>query len=766
MGGPDDKLYAFGPFVADPLTGTLRQEGAQVVLTLKSFEVLLVLIERRGQVVDKDVLLKLVWPDTIVEENNLARHISTLRKVLNDDPQEHQYIVTVPGRGYRFVAPVQELTRDELPAPRAAPDKPVEPVAAAPAVEPEPLTMPPPVPPAGPIARTRGIALAGIGILAAGIIGIVLLGNLPRNETDAPPDRKLWQLTSRGGLESDATWAPNGKTIAYSSDRDGNFDIWSQPIGDAQPMKLTSSTAHDWQPSWSSDGRHVVFRSERDGGGLFAVPATGGAERRLTNFGYRPRYSPLGSTILFSSSNTVRSKLYVSDAHGGQQRQILAAFLDEFGSYRAVWHPDGERVSVYGSHRRDGVSFWTVSLDGVSPVKSSVSAGVASRLKKTGVNLTEFTWSPLGDALFFEGRSEEAVNIWRVGVDAQTLEWREGPERVTVGGGLDTNIAVSPDGTKLAFTVRDESTRLWSLPFDPIEGRVLGKGEPITPKGVDALYPDVPQHGTQLIYRTIRRGKHELRRRSLITGEDRMLPIKGDMFVPRWSDDGTLLAFRKLMPAPVDGTPRKNAIVIVSADGTNERNLTTPSDRERTPPYDWSADGRWILGSCQHGPAERLAVCVLPIAGAPRAEEQVRIIASDPDRNLYQATFSPNQRWIAFIATSPGLSAMYIVSADGGQWTAVTEGTYWDDKPRWSPDGRTLYFVSNRSGFLNVWGRRIDPSTGKPSGDPFRVTNLENPSERVSGPVNTMELAIAPNHMILPIVEASGAVWVLENIDR
>jgi dipeptidyl aminopeptidase/acylaminoacyl peptidase len=144
----------------------------------------------------------------------------------------------------------------------------------------------------------------------------------------------------------------------------------------------------------------------------------------------------------------------------------------------------------------------------------------------------------------------------------------------------------------------------------------------------------------------------------------------------------------------------------------------------------------------------------------------MRIVASDPDRNLYQATFSPNQQWIAFAATSPGVSAIYVVSSEGGQWTAVTEGTYWDDKPRWSPDGKTLYFISNRSGFLNVWGRRFDLASGKPSGDPFRVTNLENPSERVSSPVNTMELAIAPNHMILPIVEASGSVWVLENIGR
>jgi Tol biopolymer transport system component/DNA-binding winged helix-turn-helix (wHTH) protein len=769
-GGPDDKLYAFGPFVADPVTGTLRQDGAHVVLTLKSFEVLLVLIERRGQVVDKDVLLKLVWPDTIVEENNLARHISTLRKVLNDHPQDHQFIVTIPSRGYRFVAPVQELTRSEIPQPLLAPASPPE----APALEralPEspPIAIEPSMPHAAARApsshaRTRAAVLAAAAVIAAGITGIALLGNFPRNETE-DPDRKLWQLTSSGGLESDAAWAPNGQTIAYSSDRDGNFDIWSQPIGDVQPVRLTSSPAHDWQPSWSQDGALVAFRSESDGGGVFVVPATGGAGRRITNFGYRPLWSPSAPTILFSSSNTVRSKLYVVGADGGQLRQVLAEFLDEFASYRAAWHPDGHRISVFGAHRRDGMSFWTVSLDGTSPVRSPVNVDVTVRLKKTGVNLTEFAWSPLGDALYFEGRSEEAVNIWRVAVDPKTMEWRDGPERLTVGGGLDTDIAVSPDGKKLAFTVRDESTRLWSLPFDPIDGRVLAKGEPITPKGADALYPDVPPNGMHVVYRTIRRGRHELRRRSLIAGEDRALPMTGEMLVPRWSDDGTQLAFRRLMPVTSDGAPRSNAIVLVAADGSNERNLTTPSPREFTP-YDWSSDSKWILASCEHGPAQLTVVCVLPVAAAPRADGHMRVIAADPDRNLFQATFSPNQRWIAFNATSPGLSAIYVVSSDGGQWVPISEGTFWDDKPRWSPDGRTLYFVSNRSGFLNVWGRRFDPNTGKPSGDPFRVTNLENPSERVSSPVNTMELAIAPNQMILPIVEASGSVWVLENIER
>src|SRR5437764_12711043 len=101
--GADDILYAFGSFVADPVMGILRRDGLQLNLTAKSFDVLVALLERRGELVEKDLLLKLVWPNTIVEENNLARHISTLRKILDDHPSVHQYIVTIQGSGYRFV---------------------------------------------------------------------------------------------------------------------------------------------------------------------------------------------------------------------------------------------------------------------------------------------------------------------------------------------------------------------------------------------------------------------------------------------------------------------------------------------------------------------------------------------------------------------------------------------------------------------------------------------------------------------------------------
>jgi serine/threonine-protein kinase len=102
-------LYEFGGFQMDPERRVLSRGGAPVPLTPKAFDILLLLVERRGEVVGKDQLMALAWPDVAVEENNLTRNISTVRKSLGESPGEHDYIVTVPGRGYRFVAEVSEL---------------------------------------------------------------------------------------------------------------------------------------------------------------------------------------------------------------------------------------------------------------------------------------------------------------------------------------------------------------------------------------------------------------------------------------------------------------------------------------------------------------------------------------------------------------------------------------------------------------------------------------------------------------------------------
>lgn len=108
------QFYEFGPFRIDPSQRVLFREGKLVALPPKIFETLLALVERSGQIVEKDELIKEVWPETIVEENNLTQYISALRKTLGDGRHEHRYIETIPRRGYRFAADVREV-RDEMP---------------------------------------------------------------------------------------------------------------------------------------------------------------------------------------------------------------------------------------------------------------------------------------------------------------------------------------------------------------------------------------------------------------------------------------------------------------------------------------------------------------------------------------------------------------------------------------------------------------------------------------------------------------------------
>src|SRR5262249_29134271 len=103
------RAYEFGPFSLDVDRRLMLKDGCAVPLTSKAFDTLLVLVQNQSRVLEKDELLKRIWPDTVVEERNLAVNISTLRKVLGESPESHEYIVTIPGRGYRFVAPVREL---------------------------------------------------------------------------------------------------------------------------------------------------------------------------------------------------------------------------------------------------------------------------------------------------------------------------------------------------------------------------------------------------------------------------------------------------------------------------------------------------------------------------------------------------------------------------------------------------------------------------------------------------------------------------------
>src|SRR6202050_3528279 len=103
------EILQFGEFQIDALARVLRREGDVLALNRRAFDVLLYLVQNSGRILSHDELLKNVWPDTFVDENSLAQSISALRRALGEKPGDNSYVVTLPGRGYQFVSPVQVI---------------------------------------------------------------------------------------------------------------------------------------------------------------------------------------------------------------------------------------------------------------------------------------------------------------------------------------------------------------------------------------------------------------------------------------------------------------------------------------------------------------------------------------------------------------------------------------------------------------------------------------------------------------------------------
>src|SRR5262245_14443441 len=111
-------VFEFGPFHLNPQERLLLRNGEAVSLPPKTVDLLLALVGNRGHLLEKDELMKRLWPDSFVEEANLSHHVFTLRKALSDGENGGTYIETVPRRGYRFVGDVEEARRDNAPKQR------------------------------------------------------------------------------------------------------------------------------------------------------------------------------------------------------------------------------------------------------------------------------------------------------------------------------------------------------------------------------------------------------------------------------------------------------------------------------------------------------------------------------------------------------------------------------------------------------------------------------------------------------------------------
>jgi Tol biopolymer transport system component len=558
--------------------------------------------------------------------------------------------------------------------------------------------------------------------------------------------------------------------VAYASDQSGNFDIWVQPVGGGDAVRVTTSEMPDTQPDWSPDGTRIVFRSEREGGGLFLVPVLGGAEQRLTTQGSRPRWSPDGRHVLLVPGQAVpgakESKLQVVALDGSAPRDVLQEFTLVIA---AEWHPDG-RVSVLGFHQDQGLGLFLVGLDGSDLVHCRLTSEATRQIPL--IQWVEFAWDPTGTAVYLEAVDGSVQNLWKASIDPVTTTIT-GVERLTTGPTRDSFAAVSRDGRQLAYSAYSETSRLWTVPVDAAAGRVLGDPAPFTDEGLQVGTSDISPDGRLVVFVVQRTGslRRDLWLADLDAGTSRPLFQDGlERDFARWAPDGRELVYLRA-PARPDNVTLE--IVVGDLEGHERVVLTsqlTPRPRPALLPFDWTADGRHLLGSVSLNGESSSAIALWPASG-PQVLEPDRILVHDDRYDFWQMRHSPNRQLISFVYVPrrgqgyPAIAVAPAADPSHGRWQRIGADQAWADKPRWSPDGRLLYYLArDERARFNVWATRVDPQSGAPLGRPFQVTRLDQPDLVISPDVNRAEMSVSARRLILTVKKVTGSIWLLDGI--
>jgi Tol biopolymer transport system component len=609
--------------------------------------------------------------------------------------------------------------------------------------------------------RSRvALATAGVILLAAATAGLTWWLTRPAPQAPAPAFRRL---TSDSGLTTDPAFSADGKLIAYASDRAGNgdLDIWRQQLGTGEAVRLTTDPADESEPAFSPDGGQIAFRSERDGGGVYIVSAFGGEPRLVAREGRRPRFSPDGALIAYWIGNAVtnRGRVFVVPGVGGPPTALQS---DLFYASHPIWSPDGRHLLVNAARNPNDISsdafdWWVVPLKGGEAVKTGAADILRRQKIREGVwgvsQVPPAAWVD-GD-VFFSALSEDRTNLWRLAVSSETGKAIGVAQRLTSGTSAETKPSVI-SASRLAFATLRQDLNIWNVPIRVDNGKVLGVAQQVTGSAFDA-HNSVSADGKKLVFMSTRSGNADIWMKDLVSGrETALVATPSHEEQPEITADGTRVSYW------VREDPNASIYAIATTGGVPEK-LCDDCGR----PWDWSPDRGHILYLIPEGRKQPgLSIGLFDVATRRKS-----VYLEHPASTLARARFAPDGRWLSFAAFNrAGGSRVVVVPFLGGsgppedQWITISEETaVLQDKPRWSPDGNLLYYVSDVDGFRCIWAHRLDSVTKRPVGRPIDVYHSHGARRSLmNAGIGYMEISFAPDTLLFNLGETTGNIWLAE----
>ena len=491
------------------------------------------------------------------------------------------------------------------------------------------------------------------------------------------------RVTADTFYESDPSWAPDGSSLVYASQRSGNSDLWILQR-DGSTTQLTFDSSEDSQPTWSSDGRSILFTSSRDvsatldrsvffgytfGGGIWSIPAFGGEASRIVDDGFNPSWAPDSPRFAYDSSADGPRRIWIADASGESRNRLSADESDLAAHIRPSWSPSGQWI-VY--ERQPG---------------SQASAGALVLISSDGNESFQLTkgihrdmapaWANERTIVFASDRGG-ALNLWQLHVDVDKQVVVGEPSRITAGAGEEFDPAVASDGTLAYVTVR-RLENLWQIDVDPQSLEFEDQPQRLMQASWNDFAPALSSDNSRTAFSSDRDGSTNIWiHTGGATEPEQMTSLAGNDLQPVWSPDDSRLAF-------FSDANGKNDIWVMPLNGSQPV-AVTPQESNDVNPY-WSPNGQLIaFTSDRSGQSE---VWTMEVDGSdPKRLTDMGVLG-------HTARWSPDGLWLLFTSISSGDREVWAVSANGDELRRLTTQATQDAHGLWSADGKTVIYLSD-----------------------------------------------------------------------